>query len=98
MSWGGIWTSNLPWISLQKNACIWTSQGVIPDRTLEIIQSSDCRESRNEAVKNSVLHRDLPSIQKYMRDASERFFSIAESHPNPLLSYSASYEAHFPIT
>ncbi|GBP14436.1 hypothetical protein EVAR_7723_1 [Eumeta japonica] len=45
--------------------------------------------------KSSVLHRDLDltSINKYMKDASERFFSIAESHPNPLPSAAASYEA-----
>ncbi|GBP89952.1 hypothetical protein EVAR_63746_1 [Eumeta japonica] len=46
-------------------------------------------------VKNSVLHRDLDltSITKYMKDASERFFSVTEFHPNPLLSAAASYEA-----
>ncbi|GBP88430.1 hypothetical protein EVAR_67691_1 [Eumeta japonica] len=46
-------------------------------------------------VRSSILHRDLnlPAITKYMKNTSERFFSIAESHPNPLLSVAASYEA-----
>ncbi|GBP46756.1 RNA-directed DNA polymerase from mobile element jockey [Eumeta japonica] len=45
-------------------------------------------------VKNSVLHRDLelPTISKCMKDASERFFNIANSHPNPLLVSAVSYE------
>ncbi|GBP88485.1 Probable RNA-directed DNA polymerase from transposon BS [Eumeta japonica] len=55
-------------------------------------------------ARNSVLHRDLnlPSITKYMKNASERFFSIAESHSNPFLSAAVSYEApppyHFILT
>ncbi|GBP37383.1 Probable RNA-directed DNA polymerase from transposon X-element [Eumeta japonica] len=45
--------------------------------------------------KNSVLHRDLdiPTIAKCMKDASERFFSIAKFHSNPLLTAAGSYEA-----
>ncbi|GBP44618.1 hypothetical protein EVAR_75075_1 [Eumeta japonica] len=45
-------------------------------------------------VKNSVLHRDLqlPTISKFMKDASERFFDIASSHPNPLLVSAVPYE------
>ncbi|GBP33385.1 hypothetical protein EVAR_6733_1 [Eumeta japonica] len=45
-------------------------------------------------VINSVLHWDidLPSITKYMKDAFERFFSIAELHSNSLLSAAVSYE------
>ncbi|GBP32233.1 RNA-directed DNA polymerase from mobile element jockey [Eumeta japonica] len=45
-------------------------------------------------VKNSVLHQDLelPTISKYMKDASERFFDVASSHPNPLLVSAVSYE------
>ncbi|GBP31169.1 hypothetical protein EVAR_21607_1 [Eumeta japonica] len=31
-----------------------------------------------------------------MKDASVRFFSVAESHPNPLLPAAASYEAQPP--
>ncbi|GBP07921.1 hypothetical protein EVAR_78075_1 [Eumeta japonica] len=44
---------------------------------------------------SKVLHRDseLLTISKYMKDASQRFFSIAEMHPNPLLSAAVSYEA-----
>ncbi|GBP13901.1 hypothetical protein EVAR_10470_1 [Eumeta japonica] len=46
-------------------------------------------------VKNSVLHRDLdiPSIAQSMKNASECFFSIAESHSKPLVSAAVSYEA-----
>ncbi|GBP84802.1 Probable RNA-directed DNA polymerase from transposon X-element [Eumeta japonica] len=46
-------------------------------------------------VRNSVLHKDLEllTISKYMKGASECFFSIAESHPNLLLLAAASYEA-----
>ncbi|GBP87456.1 hypothetical protein EVAR_64453_1 [Eumeta japonica] len=36
---------------------------------------------------------ELPTLSKYMKDASERFFSIAIKHPNPLISAAASYEA-----
>ncbi|GBP52838.1 hypothetical protein EVAR_39001_1 [Eumeta japonica] len=36
---------------------------------------------------------ELPTLSKYMKDASERFFSIAINHPNPLFSAAASYEA-----
>ncbi|GBP55080.1 hypothetical protein EVAR_46377_1 [Eumeta japonica] len=38
-------------------------------------------------VRNSILHRDLelPTLSKYMKDASKRFFDIAGSHPNALL-------------
>ncbi|GBP62190.1 hypothetical protein EVAR_42507_1 [Eumeta japonica] len=45
-------------------------------------------------VKNSILHRDLelPTISKFMKDASERFFDIAGSHQNPLLVEAVSYE------
>ncbi|GBP47275.1 hypothetical protein EVAR_38039_1 [Eumeta japonica] len=45
-------------------------------------------------IQNSVLHRDLelPTISKFMKNASERFFDIANSHPNPLLVSAVSYE------
>ncbi|GBP40598.1 Probable RNA-directed DNA polymerase from transposon X-element [Eumeta japonica] len=66
-------------------------------KKLQTLQNKFCRSAANAhwCVKNSVLHRDLdiPSIAKYMKDASERFFSIAESHSNPLLSAAVSYEA-----
>ncbi|GBP10579.1 RNA-directed DNA polymerase from mobile element jockey [Eumeta japonica] len=69
-------------------------------KKLQVFQNKFCRTATNAhwCVKNSVLHRDLdlPSITKYMKDASERFFPIAESHPNPLLFAAASYEAPRP--
>ncbi|GBP28467.1 Probable RNA-directed DNA polymerase from transposon BS [Eumeta japonica] len=45
-------------------------------------------------VKNSTLHRDLelPTIYKFMKDASERFFNVASNHLNPLLVEAVSYE------
>ncbi|GBP26877.1 RNA-directed DNA polymerase from mobile element jockey [Eumeta japonica] len=36
---------------------------------------------------------ELPTLSKFMKDASERFFSIAINHTNPLISAAASYEA-----
>ncbi|GBP27708.1 RNA-directed DNA polymerase from mobile element jockey [Eumeta japonica] len=69
-------------------------------KKLQALQNKFCRAATDAhwCVKNSVLHwdLDLPSINKYMKDASERFFSIAESHPNRLLSAAASYEAPTP--
>ncbi|GBP31532.1 hypothetical protein EVAR_84644_1 [Eumeta japonica] len=45
-------------------------------------------------ITNSVLQSlDLPTITKYMKDTSERFFLIADSYPNPFLSAAASCEA-----
>ncbi|GBP31085.1 hypothetical protein EVAR_77380_1 [Eumeta japonica] len=56
-------------------------------KKLQTLQNKFCRSATNAhwCVKNSVLRRDLdiPSIAKYMKDASERFFSIAETHSNP---------------
>ncbi|GBP58953.1 Probable RNA-directed DNA polymerase from transposon BS [Eumeta japonica] len=45
-------------------------------------------------VENSVLHRDLElsTISKFMKDATEHFFDIASTHPNPLLVSAVSYE------
>ncbi|GBP88782.1 RNA-directed DNA polymerase from mobile element jockey [Eumeta japonica] len=40
-----------------------------------------------------VRNLELPTISKYMKNASERFFSIAVNHPNTLISSAASYEA-----
>ncbi|GBP75751.1 Probable RNA-directed DNA polymerase from transposon BS [Eumeta japonica] len=64
---------------------------------LQVLQSKFCRAATNAhcCVKNSIFHRDLehPTISKYMKDASERVFSIAEIHPNPLLSAAVAYKA-----
>ncbi|GBP89574.1 hypothetical protein EVAR_100018_1 [Eumeta japonica] len=35
---------------------------------------------------------ELPTISKFVKDASERYFNIASSHPNPLLVSAVSYE------
>ncbi|GBP60251.1 hypothetical protein EVAR_14013_1 [Eumeta japonica] len=35
---------------------------------------------------------EVATIFKFMKDASERFFNIASSHPNPLLVSAVSYE------
>ncbi|GBP32094.1 RNA-directed DNA polymerase from mobile element jockey [Eumeta japonica] len=45
-------------------------------------------------VRNSILHRDLelPTLSKYMKDASKRFFDIAGSHPNALLRAAVDYQ------
>ncbi|GBP10090.1 Probable RNA-directed DNA polymerase from transposon X-element [Eumeta japonica] len=63
---------------------------------LQIVQNKFCRSALNAPwyVRNSVLHRGLenPTISKFMKDASERFFDIANSHPNPLLVSAVSYE------
>ncbi|GBP89608.1 Probable RNA-directed DNA polymerase from transposon X-element [Eumeta japonica] len=63
---------------------------------LQIVQNKFCRTAADVLwyVKNSVLYRDLelPTISKYMKDASERFFYTASSHPNPLLVSVVSYE------
>ncbi|GBP78955.1 Probable RNA-directed DNA polymerase from transposon BS [Eumeta japonica] len=63
---------------------------------LQIVQNNFCRRAADAPwyVKNSVLHRDLelPTISKFKKDASEHFFDIANSHPNPLLVSAVSYE------
>ncbi|GBP83099.1 Probable RNA-directed DNA polymerase from transposon X-element [Eumeta japonica] len=55
---------------------------------LQVIQNKFCRAATDAhwCVRNSILHRDLelPTISKYMKDASKRFFDIAGSHPNAL--------------
>ncbi|GBP37601.1 Probable RNA-directed DNA polymerase from transposon BS [Eumeta japonica] len=69
-------------------------RGILYD--LQIVQNKFCRRAADApwSVKNSVLHRDLElsTISKYLKDASERFFDIANSHPNPLLVLAISYE------
>ncbi|GBP43923.1 Probable RNA-directed DNA polymerase from transposon X-element [Eumeta japonica] len=71
-------------------------------KKLQDLQKKFCRAATNAhwCVRNSVLHRnlDLPTITKYMKDASERFFFITEFHPNTLLSLAASSEPHPHIT
>ncbi|GBP55046.1 Probable RNA-directed DNA polymerase from transposon BS [Eumeta japonica] len=56
---------------------------------LQVIQNKFCRAATDAhwCVRNSILHRDLelPTLSKYMKDASKRFFDIAGSHPNALL-------------
>ncbi|GBP86427.1 hypothetical protein EVAR_61126_1 [Eumeta japonica] len=50
-------------------------------------------EQLTHHVMSETLHSTpLPTISKFMKDASERFFYIASSHPNPLLVAAVSYE------
>ncbi|GBP57125.1 Probable RNA-directed DNA polymerase from transposon BS [Eumeta japonica] len=55
---------------------------------LQVRQNKFCRRETDAPWygRNSTLHRDLklPTISKFMKDASERFFDIASSHPNTL--------------
>ncbi|GBP45048.1 hypothetical protein EVAR_23523_1 [Eumeta japonica] len=46
------------------------------------------------AQKHYIDYRDLelPTISKYMKDASKRFFDIAGSHPNALLRAAVDYQ------
>ncbi|GBP03240.1 hypothetical protein EVAR_2662_1 [Eumeta japonica] len=39
---------------------------------------------------------ELPTIFKFMKDALQRFFDIASSHPNPLLVSAVSYDPPLP--
>ncbi|GBP59701.1 Probable RNA-directed DNA polymerase from transposon BS [Eumeta japonica] len=59
-------------------------------------QNKFCRRAADTPwyVKNFVLHRylELPTISKFIKDASERFFDIVSSHPNRLLVSAVSYE------
>ncbi|GBP91052.1 hypothetical protein EVAR_56135_1 [Eumeta japonica] len=63
---------------------------------LQVVQNKFCRKAADAPryVKNSVLHRDLelPTISKFMKNASEHFFDIVNSHPSPLLVSVVSYE------
>ncbi|GBP39015.1 RNA-directed DNA polymerase from mobile element jockey [Eumeta japonica] len=63
---------------------------------LQVVQNKFCRKAADAPwyVKNSVFHRDLelPTLSKFIKDASVRFFNIASSHPNPLLVSAVSYE------
>ncbi|GBP90348.1 Probable RNA-directed DNA polymerase from transposon X-element [Eumeta japonica] len=63
---------------------------------LQVIQNKFCRSATDAhwCVRNSILHRDLelPTLSKYMKDASKRFFDIAGSHPNALLRAAVDYQ------
>ncbi|GBP51151.1 Probable RNA-directed DNA polymerase from transposon BS [Eumeta japonica] len=65
-------------------------------KKLQKIQNKFCRQATDAhwCVKNSVLHGDLelPTINKFMKDASKRFFDMAQNHPNPLIVSAATYE------
>ncbi|GBP56328.1 RNA-directed DNA polymerase from mobile element jockey [Eumeta japonica] len=65
--------------------------------SLQVIQNKFCRVATDAHwyVRNSVLHTDLgfPTIAKYIKDVSKRFFDIVESHTNALLRSAVSYEA-----
>ncbi|GBP65132.1 Probable RNA-directed DNA polymerase from transposon X-element [Eumeta japonica] len=67
---------------------------------LQVIQNKFCRVATyaHWCVRNSILHRDLelPTISKYMKDASKRFFDIAGSHPNALLRAAIDYQPPHP--
>ncbi|GBP13416.1 Probable RNA-directed DNA polymerase from transposon X-element [Eumeta japonica] len=82
--------------SVMIYAClVFTHAAPTALQDLQVIQNKFYRRATGAQwyVKNFVLHRDLeiPTLSKYMKDASERFFSIAFNHPNPLIS--AAYEA-----
>ncbi|GBP20916.1 Probable RNA-directed DNA polymerase from transposon X-element [Eumeta japonica] len=63
---------------------------------LQIVQNKFCWRAADAPwyVRNSVLHQDLEllAISKFMKYVSERFFDIANSHPNQLLVSVVSYE------
>ncbi|GBP81658.1 Probable RNA-directed DNA polymerase from transposon X-element [Eumeta japonica] len=65
-------------------------------KKLQKIQNKFCRRATDAhwCVKNSELHGDLelPIINKFMKDASKRFFDMAQNHPNPLIVSAATYE------
>ncbi|GBP66721.1 Probable RNA-directed DNA polymerase from transposon X-element [Eumeta japonica] len=64
--------------------------------TLQNFQNKFCRQATAArwCVENSVLHGDLelPTISKHVKDASKRFFDMAQSHLNPLIASAATYE------
>ncbi|GBP75757.1 RNA-directed DNA polymerase from mobile element jockey [Eumeta japonica] len=63
---------------------------------LQVVQNKFCRAATDAhwCVRNSILHRDmeLPTLTKYMKDASKRFFDTAGSHPNALLRAAVDYQ------
>ncbi|GBO98720.1 hypothetical protein EVAR_91771_1 [Eumeta japonica] len=70
---------------------------------LQVIQNKFCRAATDaHCVRNSILHRDLelPTISKYMKDASKRFFDIAGSHPNAFyaaVDYQPPHPTHLSV-
>ncbi|GBP52997.1 Probable RNA-directed DNA polymerase from transposon BS [Eumeta japonica] len=63
---------------------------------LQVVQNKFCRAATDAhwCVRNSILHRDmeLPTLIKYMKDASKRIFDIAGSHSNALLRVAVDYQ------
>ncbi|GBP88157.1 hypothetical protein EVAR_24971_1 [Eumeta japonica] len=63
---------------------------------LQTVQNKFCKNAADAPwyVRKSVLHRhlELPTISKFMKDASGYFFYIASSHSNLLLVSAVSYE------
>ncbi|GBP62931.1 Probable RNA-directed DNA polymerase from transposon X-element [Eumeta japonica] len=63
---------------------------------LQVVQNKFCRAATGAhwCVRNSILHRDmeLPTLTKYMKDASKRFFDSVGSHPNALLRPAGDYQ------
>ncbi|GBP51834.1 Probable RNA-directed DNA polymerase from transposon BS [Eumeta japonica] len=63
---------------------------------LQVVQNKSCRAATDAhwCVRNSILHRDmeLPTLTKYMKDASKRFFDIVGPHPNALLRAAVDYQ------
>ncbi|GBP49766.1 Probable RNA-directed DNA polymerase from transposon BS [Eumeta japonica] len=63
---------------------------------LQVIQNKFCRAATDAhwCLRNSILHRDLelPTLPKYMKGASKRFFDIARSHPKALLRAAVDYQ------
>ncbi|GBP85639.1 Probable RNA-directed DNA polymerase from transposon X-element [Eumeta japonica] len=55
---------------------------------LQVTQNKFCRAATDahRCVRDSILHSDLelPTVFKYMKNGSKRFFDIAGSHPNAL--------------
>ncbi|GBP70085.1 Probable RNA-directed DNA polymerase from transposon BS [Eumeta japonica] len=67
---------------------------------LQVIQNKFCGAATDAhwCVCNSILHWDLelPTISKYMKEASKRFYDIAGSHPNALLRTVVDYQPPSP--
>ncbi|GBP98145.1 hypothetical protein EVAR_73014_1 [Eumeta japonica] len=62
---------------------------------LQVIQNKFCRAATDAhwCVRNGLR---TPTISKYMKDASKRFFDIAGSHPNALLRAAVDYQPPHP--
>ncbi|GBP74434.1 Probable RNA-directed DNA polymerase from transposon X-element [Eumeta japonica] len=69
-------------------------------KKLQVIQNKFCRAATdaNWCVGNSILHRNLepPTIDKFMKEASKRFFNITGFHSNALLRTAIAYEPPHP--